>query len=66
MIVVDVAVNDKGEKAFMLAQGLMPAQSIHIVKNLLDATVSPSYKVRGALKIIIPEWVFYRDQIKRW
>jgi hypothetical protein len=28
------AINNKGEKIFMLAQGFMPAQSIHIVKNL--------------------------------
>ncbi len=66
MIVVDVAVNSKGEKVFMLAQGLMPAQSIHIVKNELDETVSPWYKVTDDLKIVTPNWVFYRDQVKTW
>lgn len=65
MIVVDVAVN-KGEKIFMLAQGLMPAQSIHIVRNLLDEAVSPWYRVTDDLKMITPEWVFYRNQLKRW
>ena len=66
MIVVDVAVNDRGEKIFMLAQGLMPAQSIHIVKNLLNETLSPWYRLTDDLKIITPEWVFYRNQLQRW
>lgn len=35
MIVVDVAVNSKsGEQIYLLAQSYMPAQSIHIVKNI--------------------------------
>ena len=66
MIIVDVAMNDHGEKIFMLAQGLMPAQSIHIVKNLLDETLSPWYRLTDDLKIITPEWVFHRNQLQRW
>ncbi len=66
MIVVDVAMNDEGEKIFMLAQGFMPAQSIHIVKNLLDETLSPWYRVTHDLKMITPEWVFYRNQLNSW
>ena len=66
MIVVDVAVNDRGKKVFMLGQGLMPAQNIHIVKNLLDETLSPWYRITGDLKMITPEWVFYRNELKRW
>ena len=30
---MDVAINGQGENIFMLAQGLMPAQSMHVVKN---------------------------------
>jgi hypothetical protein len=66
MIVVDVAVNNKNEKIFMLAQGFMPAQSIHIVKNLLDETISPWYKVPVEPKVITPDWVFYRNQLRSW
>ena len=66
MIVVDVAVNNKGEKIFMLAQGFMPAQSIHIVKNPLDDTVSPWYRVTGDPTVITPNWVFNRSQLSRW
>jgi hypothetical protein len=50
----------------MLAQGFMPAQSIHIVKNLLDETMSPWYRVTDGLKVVTPKWVFYRNQLKRW
>jgi len=66
MIVVDVAVNNKNEKIFMLAQGFMPAQSVHIVKNLLDETISPWYKVTDGLKIVTPDWDFYPNQLARW
>jgi hypothetical protein len=66
MIVVDVAINDQEEKIFLLAQGLMPAQSIHVVKNPMDEKMSPWYKVTDDLKIITPEWIFYRNQLNGW
>jgi len=65
MIVVDFAVNNGGEKIFMLAQAFMPAQSILIVKNPSDKVMSPWYKVTDALKIVNPQWVFCRNQLKR-
>lgn len=33
VMVVDVCVDKNGEKAFLLAQGFMPAQDFHIIKN---------------------------------
>jgi len=33
VMVTDVCENERGEKAFLLAQGFMPAQSFHIIKN---------------------------------
>src|SRR4030095_3027272 len=66
MIVVDLAVNHNGEKIFLLAQGLMPAQDIHIVKNPTDEKISPWYKVKVGSEIITPQWVFYRNQFRRW
>jgi len=66
MIVVDVATDNNGKKIFMLAQGLMPAQSIHIVKNPLDEKMSPWYKVTVDTTITTPNWVFYRNQLSRW
>jgi len=66
MIIVDIAINRKGEKIFMLAQGLMPAQDIHIVRNLIDEKISPWYKFTSDPKIITPQWVFYRNELKTW
>src|SRR5258706_10397843 len=48
MIVVDVAMNAKGDKMFMLAQSYMPAQDIHIVRNPADDKISPWYEVSDA------------------
>ena len=33
VMVADICENEVGEKAFLLAQGFMPAQSFHIIKN---------------------------------
>lgn len=33
VMVVDTCVNENGEKAFLLAQGYMPAQEFHVLKN---------------------------------
>lgn len=42
VMVVDVAVNPKtGKKAFLLAQGNTPAQSIHVVRNFQNPIQSP-------------------------
>jgi hypothetical protein len=66
MTIVDVAINRQGEKVFMLAQGYMPAQDIHIVKNPTDENFSPWYRVTADSKIITPGWIFNRNQLKRW
>ena len=66
MIVVDVAMNKKGKKIFMLAQSYMPAQDIHIVKNPLDENMSPWYEVSGSDEIVTPEWVFGHSQLRSW
>ena len=66
MIVADVAINDKGERIFLLAQSYMPAQDIHIVKNPMDRKLSPWYKVDDAIEIFTPEWKFYKNQLRRW
>jgi Domain of unknown function (4846) len=64
--VVDMAVNDKGEKVFMLVQGYQPAQDMHLLVNPADASVSPWYRLTNEEKIITPEWIFYNNQLKRW
>lgn len=66
-IVTDVAVNDAGEKIYLLAQSYMPAQDIHIVKNPMNSDSNPWYDAtdRGN-EIYTPEYTFTRNQLKRW
>lgn len=33
IMIVDVCINERGEKAFLFAQGLMPAQDFHVIIN---------------------------------
>jgi hypothetical protein len=67
MIVMDVAVDAAGHKAYLLAQSYMPAQEIHIVKNPMDGQLSPWYRVDEKADVIdTPEWTFYPYQLRRW
>jgi len=65
MIIVAVAGSHKREKIFMLAQGFMPGQNVHVVKNLMDETISPWYELRDDPKIITPNG-FLRKQLNNW
>ncbi len=63
-IVVDVVVNNRGHKKFMLAQGYMPAQSVHIVTNLNDHG-SPWFDLDDA-EFLTSGYTFNREQLKTW
>ncbi len=66
VLVVDMCKNpENGDKAILLAQSYMPAQQIHILKNLENAENSPWYLISQIEnKIITPEWTFGNDQLK--
>lgn len=66
MIVVDVAQNAAGDKIYLLAQGFMPAQDMHIVINPASATLSPWFAVTNNTNIVTPGWTFSPNQFKRW
>ena len=67
MIVMDVATDTvTGKKIFMLAQSYMPAQDIHIVKNLSDPDFSPWYEIPGNGDLNTPEWTFATTDLKRF
>jgi hypothetical protein len=67
VIVVDVAMNVKGQKVFMLAQSYMPAQETQILKNLNDPTISPWYQLNDEDNYLYtPEWTFDLTQLKTW
>lgn len=61
VIVVDMAVNAKGEKIYMLAQSYMPAQSVHI----LNGENGPWYTLKEGV-IETPEYTFYSNQLRGW
>lgn len=67
VIVVDMAQNNKSEKIYLLAQSYMPAQDIHILKNLSGKPSGPWYALQGNNDVIqTPEWTFYKDQLYGW
>ena len=67
VIVVDVAINNMGNKIFMLAQSYMPAQEIHIVHNPRNKSISPWYSTEEIDTIIeTPEWDFTINDLKRF
>lgn len=65
MIVMDVVVNDRNEKRFLLAQSYMPAQDIHIVRNPA-ADSNPWYEVKEGQPLHTPEWTFPVGSLYRW
>ncbi|HLY70366.1 MAG TPA: DUF4846 domain-containing protein [Puia sp.] len=65
MIVVDMAIDKKGKIIYLLAQGYMPAQDIHIVKNPMNENLSPWYELNDAT-IYTPEWTFENNQLRTW
>jgi hypothetical protein len=64
VIVVDVAIDKHGNKAFMIAQSYMPAQEIQVLKNLEYPSLSPWYKDDFGSDLNTPEWRFTSDQLK--
>lgn len=67
MIIVDMAEDKFGNKAILVAQSYMPAQSIHIVTNLSNKQQSPWYIINSNTKwVSFPEFYFNINQIKRF
>ncbi|RCX20177.1 uncharacterized protein DUF4846 [Anaerobacterium chartisolvens] len=67
VIILDMAKNDvTGEKIFMIAQSYMPAQDIHILKNLQDEGLDPWYPVNFGETLSTPEWQFSKEQLMRF
>jgi hypothetical protein len=66
VIDVDVAVNNKGEKVFMLAQSYMPAQETQILRNNNDRSMSPWYSASFSGTLQTPQWTFNATDLKTW
>lgn len=67
VIVLDAAKNENtGELRFIIAQGYMPAQEMHILKNPVNVLESPWYSTDFGDQLVTPEWTFSRDQLFRF
>ena len=65
VLVVDVCENNDGNKAFLLAQGYMPAQQFHLLKNPAHDN-DPWYYVNELTDPLhTPEYIFSMDSLKR-
>ena len=68
MIVVDMAINAKGERALLMAQGMMPAQSVHVTTNLEHGEDTPWYLIDKYLEwstlFIFPNYAFSTSELK--
>jgi hypothetical protein len=65
VMVMDVAQDMKGNIRYLLAQSYMPAQDIHLLRNPADDN-GPWYTVTDAATIATPEWVFEREELRKW
>ena len=66
VMICDEVVNEKGEKLFLLFQGNTPAQSVHLVKNIEDYTISPWYSLENDAVISVSNYTFSRGKFVRF
>lgn len=66
IMIVDEAVNDKGEKRFILAQGNTPAQSVHMLKNPNGKDMSPWYELEIGSYVEVPGYYFEEAKFIRF
>ena len=65
VMVVDVCENEEGERAFLLAQGYMPAQEFHILKNPASEADPWYYETDITYPFSTPEYVFSEGSLQR-
>jgi hypothetical protein len=66
VLVMDVAENEGGRRAFLLSQSYMPAQEIHILKNTESSDLSPWYTLGPKAPLATPEWDFPAGSLMRF
>lgn len=65
VLVVDLARHEQSkEKIFLLAQSYMPAQDMHVLKNLNDPKLSPWYRLPAGAELATPEWTFRATDLR--
>lgn len=67
VLVVDVAERPSDhQKIFLLAQGFMPAQDIHLLRNPVNEGMSPWYVPGEGGRLVTPEYSFDWSELKRF
>lgn len=66
VLVVDAAVDKNGNKCYLLAQGYMPAQDFHILKNPLHPEDPWYYFSEITYPLRTPGWTFKSGSLVRW
>jgi len=66
VMIADVIENETGEKRFLLMQGNTPAQSVHLLKNLDNTTMTPWYELKLNSEITIPGYTFAQSKFVRF
>lgn len=64
VMIVDVCEDKSGKKAFLLAQGYMPAQKFHILKNMKHEDDPWYYEDEVTYPFITPEYIFEKGSLK--
>lgn len=66
-IVVDMAINKTtGKKIYLLAEGYMPAQDIHILLNPSLTSYGPWHELTNDKQVVTASWIFSSSQLRRW
>lgn len=65
VMVVDLCENTDGKKAFLLAQGYMPAQQFHVLKNPAHEDDPWYYEDEVTYPFHTPEYTFQKGSLKR-
>lgn len=65
MLIADMAKDKNGHTIYLLLQGYMPAQDMHVVINPLAAAISPWYRL-DTTEIETPEWTFSGNDLHSW
>lgn len=65
VMIVDACTDEDGRKAFLLAQGYMPAQEFHVLKNILHDDDPWYYEAEITYPFITPGYIFEEDSLCR-
>lgn len=65
VMLVDLCENAQGKKAFLLAQGFMPAQEFHVLKNPLHEEDPWYYEDEIDFPLLTPEYTFGEGSLRR-